>query len=339
MKRIACMNALAALAFGAAGLATSASAQDFYKGRTIRIVVGSGTGGFDFHARMLARFMGRHIPGSPAVVVQNMAGGGGLVAGNYVYNVAEHDGLTLGNVNSNLASEEALGAPEVRYETDKFNWIGRVSSAYNLAIAWSTTGIETIDDVKKREVSLATTGASSPISVLPIVLNRMVGTKFKLIYGYTDTAAAMLAMERQETEASASSLNSLKVERRDWVRDNKINILVQYAPDRHPELKDVPNLVELVTSEADKKVMALFASSAFVGRAFMTTPGVAADRVKILRDAFDATMKDADFIEELRKTNAEFDPMPGAELQAFLKKTMEVTPEVLERARWAKTND
>ena len=227
---------------------------DFYQGRNVTIVVGSGPGSFDLFARVLARHLGRFIAGNPNVIVQNMPSGGSLKAANYVFNVAPKDGTVLGYVTQNIFIEEALGTPGVEYVTRKFNWIGHLSSTANVTLTPKDSPVKTIEHAKTREVILSATGGVSPLSTDPILSNRIVGTKFKVINGYTDSVSAILALERGEVEGTTLSRSTLLSVRPDWDRDKKMNYLIQYAATRHPGFPDTPTILELAATEQQKNV-------------------------------------------------------------------------------------
>jgi len=296
----------------------AARAAEFYQGRNITIVVGSGPGSFDLYARVLARHLGRFITGNPNVIVQNMPGGGSLKAANYVFNVAPKDGTVLGYVTQNIFIEEALGTSGVEYVTGKFNWIGRLSSTANVTLTPKDSSVKTIEHAKTREVILSATGGVSPLSTDPVLSNRIVGTKFKVINGYTDSVSVILALERGEVEGTTLSRSTLLSVRPDWDRDRKMNYLIQYAATRHPGFPDTPTILELAATEQQKNVALFFTSAVTIGRAFFTTPGVPKEQLAQLRAGFDAVVRDAKFLEDVSKTGIEFDPMAGEALQKFI---------------------
>jgi tripartite-type tricarboxylate transporter receptor subunit TctC len=247
-----------------------------------------------------------------------MPGGGSLKAANYVFNVAPKDGTVLGYVTQNIFIEEALGTSGVEYVTRKFNWIGRLSSTSNVTLTPRTSAVKTIEDAKAREVILSATGGVSPLSTDPVLSNRIVGTKFKVINGYTDSVSVILALERGEVDGTTLSRSTLLSVRPAWDRDKQVNYLVQYAATRHPGFPDVPTILELAKTEQHKSVALFFTSAVTIGRAFFTTPDVPKEQLATLRAAFDATVRDPKFIEDATKTGIEYDPMVGEALQKFI---------------------
>ena len=322
---------LAVLALGSA----PAAAQDTLAGKTVTIAVGFGPGGgYDLYARVLARHLGRHLPGHPAVVVSNMPGAASIRAANYIANVAPKDGTALGIVAQSIAEEQLLGIAGVSYDVAKLAWIGRISSNVEVAYVWHAAPVKTIDDLKTTEATFAGTGPSS--SIYPRLINAIAGMKWKVIAGYNTTSAAHLAMQRREVDGATSSLNTLKTTQRDWLDQGLIRILVAFALKRSPEFASVPAVVELAKTQEDRDVLSFYANSGAVGRAVIAPPGLSADRVAMLRAAFDATMQNAEFRAEIATTKLEFEPMAGAELQALVEAATRVSGAVLARARAAR---
>jgi tripartite-type tricarboxylate transporter receptor subunit TctC len=320
----------------AALLTTPGNAQspDALKGKTVTIYVGYGSGGgYDMYARVMARYIGRYLPGNPTVVVSNMPGAESLIAANYIYDVAPKDGTAVGIVAQEVAEEQALGTAGVRYDVTKFNWIGRIASNVEITYVWHTVPVKTIEDVKYHETILAGTGPTSEI--YPRLLNEIAGTKFKVILGYNTTADGHLAMQRGEVEGATSSYNTLRTAYPEWLDKKLVNILVQFALQRSPNMPDVPAVVELGKTEQDKQLLTFYANSDVVGRSVMAPSGMPDDRVQMLRSAFDSTMKDPDFIADIQSSKMEYDPMPGAPLQKLFERAVDVSPAVLERARAA----
>jgi tripartite-type tricarboxylate transporter receptor subunit TctC len=311
------------------------SVDAFYRGRTITMIVPADPGGsYDLHTRLIARHIGKRIPGNPAVIVQNMQGAGGLRAINYLYEKAPQDGTVLGMPVQENVLADVLGGSDVRYKVTDFNWIGRLAPSVDVIVTWWTSGVKTIADASRVAVPLGATGPASGTSLYPLMLNRIVGTRFEVITGYKHTEI-LLAMERGETGGGHTSLTTLKTSFPTWVPQNKVHMLVVFSPQRVTELANVPDLVELARNAEDRQVLSIFASVGAVGRSIMTTPRVPAERVAALREAFDSMSKDAEFLADIGKTHAEFGPMHGAALQAFIERTRDVPSAVLERARAA----
>jgi tripartite-type tricarboxylate transporter receptor subunit TctC len=320
----------------AALLITPGTAQESFAGRTVTISVGFGPGGgYDLYARVLARHLGRHLPGQPTVVVSNMPGAASIRAANYIANVAPRDGSALGIVAQSIAEEQLLGTAGVSYDVAKLTFIGRIAANIEVAYVWHTAPVKALDDLRTTEATFAGTGPSS--SIYPRLLNAIAGMKWKVIAGYNTTSAAHLAMQRREVDGATSSLNTLKTTQRDWLENGLIRILVAFATRRSAELANVPAVVELATTSEDREVLAFYANSGTVGRAVIAPPGLSAERVALLRSAFDATMRDADFRAEIATLRLDFEPMAGTELQALVEASMRVSGAVLARARAARS--
>ncbi len=318
-------------------LATQTLAQtvaDFYKGKQINMIIGTSAGNdYDYRGRLIARYLGKHIPGNPTIVPRNMPGGGGIQAANWVTNIAPRDGTVLHMIMANMMAAQAMGMPGVEFDARKLFWIGNTTSTPNVVNSWYTSGVTSIEDVKKRELivgaPMGTAGA-----LYPLLMNALAGTKFRLVTGYPGGNEANLAMERGETEGRGSNSwaawNSTKPE---WVRDKKIHVLVQIGLKRHPDLPDVPLMLELAHNEADRKLLEFISAETNVARSLVTTPDVPAERVEALRRAFDAMMKDPDFIAEAMKTQMDMSPSTGEEAQKIAGGIVNTPPEIAARAK------
>jgi tripartite-type tricarboxylate transporter receptor subunit TctC len=332
-KAVLCAGAVVAMA----GTAAAQSPEQFFRGKTITVFVGFGPGGgYDFYARLFAKYAGKFIPGQPNVVTQNMPGAGSLVATNYVYNIAPKDGTALGIVAQSLATDEALNSPGVKYKSGQFNWIGRMSSSVDMMIGWHTAKAQNINDIFQHETLIAGTGPGSDTEVVPHVLNKVVGTKFKLITGYTGANEAMLALQRNEVEAATVGWNTVATTKRDWLKDKTINLILQLAPYRGKVNPTIPNMVELGKTEEQKEILSVYASAATIGRSIFGAPGIPDDRVAVLRQAFSTLTKDKDFLNEIETTGTEFDPMEGAELQRVVSEASSLSPEIRAKAAAAR---
>ena len=302
--------------------------------KTITIYIGNTAGGtYDLYGRLLARFLGRHIPGNPTVVAENMPGAGTIRAANYVYAAAPKDGTALGIVTETVAIEQALQNTAVQYDARKYTWIGRVAASNAIHMQWHTSKVQSIEDAKKFESPLAGTGAGNVAEVIPTLLNALIGTKFKIVRGYPAANEAMLAMERGEVEGSSSNWLTVKFGKREWLRDKKVKVILQDLPARGPDLQDVPALGELGETPEAKQIFGLYASMGSIGRAFFAAPGVPPRNAKILRDGFAAMTKDPEFIAEAARLGGELDIASGEELQAAVEKTLDVPASVPERVR------
>jgi tripartite-type tricarboxylate transporter receptor subunit TctC len=316
----------------AASTTPASAADNWFAGRTVSIFVGSGAGGvYDIFARLVARHMGRFIPGEPSMIVQPMPGAGGVTASNYVYNLAAKDGTALGLVSPSLKVMEV--APGARYVSEKYNWIGRVVSTVNVTFTMDRSAVKNIDDARQKEATIAVTAPNAALSIFTRALNEAGGTKFKTIHGYVDANAAVLAAERGEVDGATISWNSLKTMRPQWLRDHKVNIIVQYAPWKHSQLPAVPNAVELGRTPQDRELLALFMSSADIGLSIMAPAEVPHDRVETLRAAFVAMMDDPDFKADAARLEPDFDPLAGDKLQQIVAESAHVSPQLMEKAK------
>jgi tripartite-type tricarboxylate transporter receptor subunit TctC len=316
------MLVAATLLRATASLAAGDDVADFYRGKRINFVIGYGTGGgYDIYARLFARFIGEHIPGNPTVVPQNMPGAGSRRAANWLYAVAPKDGTAIACVGQATPTDQALGQPGIQFDARKFNWIGNLVVVNNIMFVSAASGVATIDDAKKKTLSIGATGASSPSVLYPQVSNNLLGTKFKIVPGYSGGGDINLAVERRELDGRGSdSWASMKSTHADWLRDRKINILFQVGPRREPDLPDVPLWSELGEGEGQRQVLEILSGDVAVGRPILTAPGVPADRVRALRKAFDETLADPQFIEAAKQANIYINPMGGEELQAMVEK-------------------
>ena len=320
---------VSATALTASPPAHAQSVAEFYKGNTINIYVGYSPGGaYDYYGRLFARHMGKYIPGNPTVVIQSMPGGGSLRAANFLFNVAPKDGTALGVVTQTVMLEEAFGTPGVKYRATDFNFIGRMTGVLETMIIWHEAQAKTIYDVRKYETIAGGTGPTSPTEGYPRLMNAFAGTKFKIVSGYGGTSEIMLAMERREVDALENSWNSVVRTKRDWIESKKINVLIQAVLERSKVLPDTPTLVEMGNTPEDRAALAFYTSSAAVSRPLVGTPGIPADRLKALRDAFQATTRDPEFLAEIKKSGSEFDPAPGEYLQDLAKQVAS-TPQAL----------
>lgn len=306
--------ALLALA-GAFGQSALAQPADF-SGKTIRLYIGFGPGGgYDTYGRLVARHIGRHLAGNPTVVPQNMPGAASLTLANFLANTAPRDGAALAILNQAMPTEQYLLDQNVNYDARKYNWIGRVSSAVEMAIVWHTVPVKTIEDVRTRETLMGGTGPASSTVLMPYLLNNLAGMKFKVISGFNGTTEIALAMERGEVEGSATPLESLTSYRADWVRDKKIKLLLQYTSERDPEVAQIPTMVEMGQSEEARQILAFYASGAEFGRSITAPPGLPAATVTALRRGFDAMLADPVFLADMKKTGLPLKPWTGERLQ------------------------
>jgi tripartite-type tricarboxylate transporter receptor subunit TctC len=331
-------SALLALTLGAIAIAPALAdpVVDFYTGKTISLYIGfTQGGGYDTYARTVARFLGKHIPGNPTIVPRQMPGAGSLAATNYLYNVAPKDGTALATADQALPVNEFVDDPAVRFHSDQFNWIGNANADVNIMLTWQASGIKTIDDARAREVTMGATAPAPNTSALyPRLTNTMLHTKIKIVTGYPGGADIDLAMERGELDGRGSNAwATLKATRPEWVRDQKVNILMQIGLARAKDLPDVPLLTELVKAGDDAALVKLLSATTAIGRPIFSTPNVPADRVAALRRAFDATMTDPDFLAAAQKAGLDLNPSTGEEVQGIVADMLATPKSVSERLK------
>jgi tripartite-type tricarboxylate transporter receptor subunit TctC len=324
--------------FVAAAAANVQAQEDlrFYEGKQIRMIIRSGVGGgYDLYSRMLARHIGKHIPGNPSILPTNMPGGGGIVAANYVASVAPRDGTILTMVSQGLPTDQALGlTPSFKADLRTFHWIGNMSSSNQVTVVWHTSKTQTFEDAKKRETTIGSTGAGSVSTQLPALFNNLLGTKFKIIVGYPDGREVDIAMERGEVEGRGTNpWASYKSAQPRLVKERLIRPIIQIGLEKEPDLPDVPLLLDQPVAPEDKPVLEFMSKAVMVGRPIGTTPGVPAARVNILRRAFDATLKDSEFMAEAAAQNAEIDYMSGEQLAKIIDDLISAPPSVHERVK------
>jgi tripartite-type tricarboxylate transporter receptor subunit TctC len=324
---------LAVLAFALGSVPAAADpVADFYKGKTVTVLIGVGVGGeYDLHARLVARHLGRHIPGHPTVVPQNMTGAGGLLMANYLYEVAPKDGTTIGMLGNNFPAQQAVGTRGIKFDAARFGWIGSISPTVETMATWKTTGVRTLDEAKHKEVVAGATGRGAITYTLPAMLNELVGTRFKIVTGYQGGNAVNLAMERGEVGARNNTWSSWKVTKRAWLDNKDIHVLVQAGP-KAPDL-DAPTIEEVLENENDRKVAALIVSGTRLGRPLGAPPGVPPERLSALRTAFLAVMKDPEFLKEAQLSNIEVDPVRGEDMAKVVEAVLATPPAEKARAK------
>ena len=329
----AVLVALAALCV-AVPRAEADAVSDFYRGKTLNLIIGTSAGNdYDFRGRLIARHMGRHIPGEPAIVPRNMPGAGGLNAANWLANIAPRDGTTLHMIMTNMMAAQAIGTNGVQFDTRKFRWIGNTTSSPNVTNSWYTSGITSIEQTKTRELVLGAPAGTAGVTY-GTVMNALVGTRLKIVTGYPGGNEVNLAMERGEVQGRGSnSWASWKSTKPEWLAQKKIIMLVQVGLKRDPELPEVPLLLELVSNDLDRKVMTFLSAETAISRALVTTAEVPAERVEALRRAFDATMKDPQFLAEAEKAKMDISPMTGEESQEIADSIVNTPPDVIARAK------
>jgi tripartite-type tricarboxylate transporter receptor subunit TctC len=317
---------------------TAASSQqsvaDFYRGKKLDMIIGYSPGGtYDLYARLVARYLGNYIPGKPIIVPRNMPGAGSRAAANWVYNIAPKDGTVLATADQSLSLQQAAGDKRINFDTSKFIYIGNPNIENNTTAAWHTSGIKTIDDAKRREVTVGATGGSTS-SQYPRAMNALLGTKFKIVLGYPGGNDVNLALERGEVEVRGSnSWSSWKTTRPDWLTEKKINILVQIGLAKAADLLDVPLLMDLAANEEDRQLLRMLSASTHIGRPVFTAPDVPAERVAALRKAFDAMVHDPVFVAEAKREKFDIEPSSGEAMQKLVTEMMAIPKAQGERLR------
>ena len=324
------------LAIGAAG-ARAQSAEQFYKGRQLSMVVFTGAGStYDIYARLLARHLGEHIPGNPTFVVQNMLGAGGLKVEEYLYRIAPKAGSVLGTIGRGLPFEPMLGHNEANVEPLKFTWLGSMNRDVSLALSWFTSPVKTFADLKTHELLIPGTGAGADSEIMPRAFNHLAGTRFKIIEGYRDTAVAALAMERGELDGVGYwSWSAIMATHPDWVRDKKVNLLFHTGTAPIADAPGVPSIRDLVTDPVDRRALAFLLAREAMGRPFLAPPGLPPDRAAALRAAFAATLRDPAFLQDAKRARLEVALVTGEEIDALLKDSAAAPQDVIARVKQA----
>ena len=337
MRRTFMLLAFIAVAAVPASLPCAAqdAAAEFYKGRQISIVVGFTPGGSSsLYAQALARHMGRHLPGGPSFIVQHVPGAGGLVAANNLYNTAPRDGTVFAITGRTAAIEPLLGNKNAKFDGRQFNWIGTANVEYTTCSLWHTAKVKTLQDALSMEAVVGGSGADATEVIFPKAANKLVGTKFKVVLGYPGSTEILLAMERGEVEGFCGiGWTFLKLRKGDWLRDKKVNILYQMSIEKHPELPDIPAIIDYAKTADDRKVFEFLFAPQDMGRPFFAPPGVPAERVAALRAAFARTLKDAQFLAEAEKMGVEVQHVGGERIQQLVERIYASPADVIARAK------
>jgi tripartite-type tricarboxylate transporter receptor subunit TctC len=318
----------------AAGPAAAQSVADFYKAHPIVMLVGSGAGGgYDVYARTFARFWSRHIPGHPDIIAKNVPAAAGLAAASTLYTSAERDGTVIGALTNGAPMGPLFGDPGAHYDALRFAWLGSIGKLENVCATWHTSPVKTIAQAQARPVVVAGAGASSNTAIVPKMLNALIGTKFKVIAGYDPGSGLTMAVESGEAEGICGlSWSTMKASRPRWVDDHLLNVLVQLGLTKLRDLPNVPSALDLVSDPESKAVMELILMRQEAGRPFAAPPGTPADRVAALRQAFQETLRDPDFVAEAEKMQLEIDPISGQAIARLLQKANGAPKPVVQRA-------
>ncbi len=327
--------ALALVVSTAVAIDARADVADFYRGKTLRIFVGYGPGaGYDVYARLLGRHMSRHVPGQPTVIIQNMPGAASLTMTNYMYNVAARDGTAIGLPARGLFIEPLFGNENAKFEARKFTWIGSMSKDVALCFAWHTTGIVKLEDAMKREVLVGSAATTSSSYQMPILVNALLGTKFKPLLGYVNSAGVGIAMERGEVEGYCSfTWGSIKSARPKWIEQKLINILVQLTVAKHQELPHVPLSSDLAKDDAARQAFGFVFADQEMGRPVFAPPNVPVSQVAALRRAFDDTMSDKEFRADAARMSIDLDPIDGRTVEEILARIYATPLDVIQRVK------
>ena len=332
--RVVVCAGLAVVVLSSAAPAYSQSTADFYRGKTITLQIGYPPGGgYDIYARHLARFYGRHIPGQPAIVSQNVPGAGSLKLTNAIYNTAPRDGTVIGAIGREHVLSPLFGLAGVQFDATKINWLGNLDSAASLCIAWHTSPIRAMDDLRSQELTVGGTGPGSPMVVMPTVLKHVLGLNFKLVAGYPGGSDVNLAMERGEVQGRCAwSYASLKSTQAEFITDKKIRFLSVSTLKRHPELPEVPSVLEFARTDSDRQILELILTSQLMARPFIAPPELPADRLAALRAGFSAVVRDKEFLAEAEKQKLELAPMDSAEITEVIARVYATPQPVVQAA-------
>jgi tripartite-type tricarboxylate transporter receptor subunit TctC len=323
---------------GVAGLliaqATTARAAETIDKPITIYVAGTAGGGIDLFGRLVGHYLGRHVPGNPAVTVQDMPGAGGIRAANFLAQQAPRDGTAITTFASGPILEPLIGARNPGYDMSQFTWIGALTKDVGLCLSWGPSPFKTIDDVKQKQMVVAGTGAGSETDTWPVILNEVLGTKFKVVTGYLGTQETILAIERGEASGRCIiSLSALKTAKPDWLSAKKVNILLQVGLKKSPELPDAPLLLDLVKNESDRRMLTLLSAPSAMARPFAAPPGLPPGTASLLRRAFDATVADPEFIAEAEKMQADLTPASGEDVQKIVMDIYATPRPIVERAK------
>jgi tripartite-type tricarboxylate transporter receptor subunit TctC len=324
------------LALGGASGASAQSAAEFYKGKTVTITVPFDAGGtYSHYALLTADYLSKHIPGNPNMIVQHMPGAGGIRATNFVFNAAARDGTVLLMPPDTMAVSEIVQPDGIKYKSDQFTWIGTVVQTNAVVAVRADAGVKTVDDLKKKEVAMASTGKGSQTFLVPSMMNGVMGTKMKIVMGYAGSARSLLSMEQNETQGVSLTWGAWKLQRAKWFQDGFAVPVMQLGLYKEPDLPNVPMAQDLVRDPDGKRIIAIVSSMSPLGRGLVAPPEMPQDRVAAMRAAFDRTVKDPGFLEEAKKRNLDVNPLGGIELQKIMVETLKVSPEFADKARKA----
>jgi tripartite-type tricarboxylate transporter receptor subunit TctC len=331
-----------AAVLGLAPLSHSSQAQDassFFAGKQIRIIVGTGVGGgYDTYARLVARHLGQFVPGNPSIVVENMPGASGIIAVNFLYNTAPKDGTVLATFNNAIPLYQATGQKGIAFKSEELSWIGSLTQTATVIAVMQTAGVKSIEDVKKKEVILGATGGAGSKVTYPMMINNVLGTRFKIVAGYASSRPIMLAMERDEVQGDGGNpWSSWRLAKPDWIKDGKLVPLVQIGLKKEQDIPNVPLITELAATDEQRAMFAFISQPVAMQQPFAGPPDMPADRLAMFRQAFDRMIKDSAFRAEVAKAKLDLDPLPGAEVEAIAKAVVNTPADIIQKVRTAMT--
>ena len=329
----------AAASFLAAGIATAQAQEPFYKGRTVSVVIGySAGGGYDIYARMLVRHIARHIPGNPTVVAQNMPGAGSLKALEFLNTLAQKDGLTMGTFGRTLPMAPLLEG--AKFDPTRLEWVGSITSDTSTCVAWHTSPVKRFEDLRTKPFTVGGLGKGSDPEMFATIVKTLFAPTLKIVSGYPGTNDVALAMERGEVDGMCGwSYSSIRSGRKAWLDERKVSVLVQAALSKDPAIPaDVPLMLDLAASEQHRQALSMILAAQTMARPFAMPPGTPKDRLETMRQAFNATMKDPEFVKEARTAALDIDPMTGEAMAALLRRIYAMPPDIVAEARRAVGN-
>lgn len=326
--------ALAILAGLAGNPAAAQSPAEFFKGKTINLYIGFSVGGaYDLYARTLAHHMGKHIPGNPTIIPQNMAGAGSLRVANFIYTAAPKDGTAFATMGRGAAFGPLFGQTGAAFDARKYTWMGSANDEVSLCAAWHSSGITTFEDLFTKELIIGASGPTDETAAVPRVINGVLGTKMRVITGYPGSSEMNLAMERGETAGRCGlSWSSAKVGMQSWLEEKKLRLLVQVSLSRHPELAHVPLIMDFAKTDEQRQILKIFVARQVMGRPFFAPPDLPKDRADTLRRAFMATLQDPDFLADAEKAKLEITPVSGERVETIVNEVYATPPDIVKKA-------
>lgn len=323
----------------ATGSAMAKSVADFYHGKTVEIDVGTGVGGgYDANARFVAKYLGRFIPGNPTIVVNNMPGGGGIRAANFLFHAARRDGSVIGTFSNAMITEPLLGTGQAKFQPSKFTWIGSVTHEDGICVARRSSGVTSWADLLHHELVVGTAAPGTTTYMFPVVLKNMFGAKFKLVSGYPDGAQIELALERGEIQGICQSYSTEKVKHPDWLRDHLVQPLIALGFGRLHDFPDLPSVMELAKTAQQKQILKVVLAPTLAGRPFLAPPGIPANRAEALQKAFAAMTKDGSFLQEARRRKIDVDPVSAQQMETLVKEIYALPADVIAATKRVVTN-